>query len=76
MVWVDMEGGERRAGTDRLGRRKVREVLGRRERLGGGASPKMKNFMKAKISRAMESWPRKKAARAFMVELVWREFGT
>ena len=25
-----------------------------------GGSPKMKNFMKKKISRAMESWPRRK----------------
>jgi hypothetical protein len=28
----------------------------------------MKNFMKAKISRAMESWPRKNAVRAFILK--------
>lgn len=29
-----------------------------------GGSPNMKNFMKAKISIARESWPKKKAVRA------------
>lgn len=36
--------------------------------VGGEASPKMKNFMKAKISRAMDSWPRKNEARAFILK--------
>ena len=61
---------ERRTGRERFGRRKAR-VLERRteEEVGGEASPKMKNFMKAKISRAMESWPRKNAARAFILKV-------
>ena len=66
-----VDGGDRRAGRDRLGRRKVRvleDELKRRSRgAGGGASPKMKNFMKAKIRRAIESCPRKKAAKAFIL---------
>ena len=40
-----------------------------RESGGAGGSPKMKNLMKAKMSRARESWPRKKAVRAC---IVWR----
>lgn len=63
-----VEGCERRAGRDRFGRRKLWDVvLGLRVRAEGGASPKMKNFMKANIRSAMESWPRKKDTRAFIV---------
>ncbi len=60
---------ERRTGRERFGRRKAR-VLERRMdvEVEGEASPKMKNFIKAKISRAMDSWPRKNAARAFIVK--------
>jgi len=61
---------ERSAGREDLGRSKVRVLERRAEaEVAGGASPKMKNFMKAKISRTMESWPKKKTARAFILRV-------
>lgn len=42
-------------------------VRGRVRCEGGGGSPNMKNLMKAKMSRARVSWPRKKARSAFIL---------